>query len=86
MSRPVSRSTLQAGWKFRFGRSFGYSGRALRKEFTANLGSAQSWLDVRMFQSAHKLSSQILLASDDTREDLIRAELSETPRLNVSIC
>ena len=57
---------------------------ALRKEFTAQtLAVAQSSLARRewMFQSAHKLSSQILLASDDTREDLIRAELSRNPEI-----
>ena len=57
------------------------SGSRRCEEFTAQtLAVAQSSLARRewMFQSAHKLSSQILLAPSETREDLIRGELSRS--------
>jgi len=57
---------------------------SLRREFTAKtLGTAQATQARRewMFQSAHKLSSQMLLASPDTRKQLIEAELERNTEI-----
>ena len=57
---------------------------SLRKEFTAQtLAVAQATQARRewMFQSAHKLSSQILLAPAETREQLIRSELERNTEI-----